>query len=326
MKEFFRITAALLGSAMLLGAMPVQAVYESPEEIAFSLRPMADSAHAYEIIGNRVTIPYEDAAAGTDVHFGIFIEAEEAELAFIRLELLSDSSSITLHDAADIYEKSEEAQTYALPDGTSFTTQYAHPYCLAKCNSFGDYLPSAMTMNANLETPGTGIFVWQGGTENTTSFLGGVSDYFSFVEFDVNIAPGTAPGTYHLDFLAEAEDGKSKPSYITSILEKEDNKIGYSDLVPTLKGAEIVVQAEDAQLRGDVDNDGKVNASDAADVLCAAAMYGATGSYGSLTDTQLAAADVDENAVVNASDGAYILQYAASKGAGNDPEWGKLIK
>ena len=78
---------------------------------------------------------------------------------------------------------------------------------------------------------------------------------------------------------------------------------------------------------GDVNLDSNINAGDAAMTLSAAAAYGATGSYGNLTATQIAAADIDENGSVNASDAAYILQYAAIKGAnGKEFDIQELVK
>ncbi len=80
-------------------------------------------------------------------------------------------------------------------------------------------------------------------------------------------------------------------------------------------------------LLGDVNLDNTINAGDAAMTLSAAAAYGATGSYGNLTATQIAAADIDENGSVNASDAAYILQYAAIKGAnGKEFDIRELVK
>ena len=80
-------------------------------------------------------------------------------------------------------------------------------------------------------------------------------------------------------------------------------------------------------LFGDVNNDSTINAGDAAMTLSAAAAYGATGSYGNLTDAQIEAADIDENGSVNASDAAYILQYAAIKGAnGKEFDIRELVK
>ncbi len=68
-------------------------------------------------------------------------------------------------------------------------------------------------------------------------------------------------------------------------------------------------------LLGDVNLDGKVDASDAADLLIALANVGA-GAESGLTDAQTAAADADGNGALNAGDAATILQYAAFIGAG----------
>ncbi len=66
---------------------------------------------------------------------------------------------------------------------------------------------------------------------------------------------------------------------------------------------------------GDLNSDTKVNASDAAMVLIAAANIGA-GADSGLTPEQTTAADVNDDTYVNASDAAIILQYAAEYGAG----------
>ena len=80
-------------------------------------------------------------------------------------------------------------------------------------------------------------------------------------------------------------------------------------------------------LLGDVNLDNTINAGDAAMTLSAAAAYGATGSYGNMTDAQITAADIDGNEAVNASDAAYILQYAAIKGAnGKEFDIRELVK
>lgn len=67
---------------------------------------------------------------------------------------------------------------------------------------------------------------------------------------------------------------------------------------------------------GDIDGTGTVNASDAANVLIAAAAIGASKDPG-LTDAQKKAADVNSDGSINATDAAIILQYAAYVGAGH---------
>ncbi|MCR4644158.1 MAG: endonuclease [Oscillospiraceae bacterium] len=66
---------------------------------------------------------------------------------------------------------------------------------------------------------------------------------------------------------------------------------------------------------GDLNEDGIVNASDAALILIAAASIGAEGSSG-LNAAQEQAADVNGDGIINASDAAIVLIYAAAAGAG----------
>ena len=66
---------------------------------------------------------------------------------------------------------------------------------------------------------------------------------------------------------------------------------------------------------GDLTQDEKVDASDAAMILVAAAKQG-SGQDSGLTEAQKTAADVNQDGKIDASDAAYILQYAAAKGAG----------
>ncbi len=68
---------------------------------------------------------------------------------------------------------------------------------------------------------------------------------------------------------------------------------------------------------GDFNDDGVINAGDAADVLIFAAELGA-GGQDDLTDAQFYAADTDSDGQINASDAANILEYAAYVGAGGD--------
>lgn len=82
-----------------------------------------------------------------------------------------------------------------------------------------------------------------------------------------------------------------------------------------------------AYYTGDVDNNGAVDARDAAAVLTYAARQGAgmagTLSGGEASDETVAfvAADVNGDGEVNAADAAMILQYSAQEGAGMSPRW-----
>ncbi|MCR4645244.1 MAG: hypothetical protein K5695_07530 [Oscillospiraceae bacterium] len=82
-----------------------------------------------------------------------------------------------------------------------------------------------------------------------------------------------------------------------------------------LGNAALSAMANDGLMLGDLNNDGVVNASDAAKVLIAAASLGA-GQGSGLTEAQELCADVNDDGIINASDAAQILIYAAYIGAG----------
>ena len=67
---------------------------------------------------------------------------------------------------------------------------------------------------------------------------------------------------------------------------------------------------------GDVNEDGTINASDAAKILIAAAQIGA-GYPSGLTERQALAANVISDENINASDAAVVLIYAVAVGAGH---------
>lgn len=66
---------------------------------------------------------------------------------------------------------------------------------------------------------------------------------------------------------------------------------------------------------GDLNTDGSVDASDAADILTVAAVMG-SGVESDLTEAQLAAADINADDMIDVIDAALVLQYAAHIGAG----------
>ena len=76
---------------------------------------------------------------------------------------------------------------------------------------------------------------------------------------------------------------------------------------------------------GDLNGDNTVNASDAAQVLIAAAAIGA-GQDPGLTESQMSVADVNGDKTINASDAAVILIYAAAIGAGQDVKLTDFVK
>lgn len=96
------------------------------------------------------------------------------------------------------------------------------------------------------------------------------------------------------------------------------------DVNPTALGHEVLAVetaiASGMYTLGDVNNDGDINASDAAIVLVYAAEVGAGGT-GTLDFMQRGVGNVNKDTDLNASDAASILIYAAEKGAGGNPSF-----
>ncbi|MBQ7004399.1 MAG: dockerin type I repeat-containing protein [Oscillospiraceae bacterium] len=78
---------------------------------------------------------------------------------------------------------------------------------------------------------------------------------------------------------------------------------------------------------GDLDTDGKIDASDAAELLALSAMKGATVNGGAdpFTAEQKSAADLNGDTFCDANDAAYILQFAAEAGAGSELTIGEFM-
>ncbi len=78
---------------------------------------------------------------------------------------------------------------------------------------------------------------------------------------------------------------------------------------------------------GDLDTDGKIDASDAAELLALSAMKGATVNGGAdpFTAEQKIAADLNGDTFCDANDAAYILQFAAEAGAGSELSIGEFM-
>ena len=110
-------------------------------------------------------------------------------------------------------------------------------------------------------------------------------------------------------------DGKSTQNITIEVTEEGLLPTTYTLTVRTLGSYEEPTEPKDAKL-GDVNDDGDVNASDAALVLIDSAQAGASGGGSKLTEKQQTAADVNKDGQVNASDAAVILIFSAAYNAG----------
>lgn len=117
------------------------------------------------------------------------------------------------------------------------------------------------------------------------------------------------------DLEVSTEAAKNADDYITVLA---DGSAYYAQGDELVKGK---FSLEPNYMLGDVNNDGLVNANDAAALLIASANKGGSAKKASASaakdDYMLLYGDVDSSGVINASDSAVILTYSALKGAGN---------
>ena len=202
-----------------------------------------------------------------------------------------DLRNDTRERAALLLLRSGSAVTAAIPDANGFVNCYVS----RKTND----ISAELTYNFR-DTSLMGCDVLSG------SCYGGNRDAITVTvpalpETGYNLAHMPA-GNYTL-YLSDIMDESAEPKpYPFTVRNSED--VQYVDII-----------IGEGILYGDVDENGQVNAADAALVLKAASFMGSGGNSG-LSKTQEDAADVNMDGAFNAADAALILQYAAYTGTG----------
>ncbi len=258
MKKILQKSIASVAALLLaVPVLPVSAVYESQDEIAFALRGIETEGCGYIVKDNTVYVAPSAAAAGTSVHIGMFIEADYADLSYLYARLETDYEGITFN--AESYQNpttyfSEESLPYVTEDGVEFSTRFK-PYCFGKINSSGVYVSNSFGVTNKFDDDLCGMnLTWMYGYGDkgvySGTFFGSRSDEYSFIELDVDIAAGTEAGTYRISFASNTDDGSMGETYLTS----DDSVIGddgkvtepiYNDFIPNLKDLEIIVTPTD---------------------------------------------------------------------------------
>lgn len=240
-----RAAAMLLCAGLVIPAVPANAAY-TPEEITLSLRPMASEEASYAIQENTVYLTAEQAQAGVSVHMGIYIEAERSDVTILSAKVASGCETITF-DSESCFNPSapgytEEAVTYTLSDGTTFSTNFK-PFCFGMLTAQGSYRPNCFGVNTGFQ-PEANTMITMITNTATMPFFGPASDELSFVEFDMDIAAGTAPGVYDLSFVCEADGTSLGKTYISSLRDGG----GYDDVIPQVENARIVISDQEVIL------------------------------------------------------------------------------
>ncbi len=237
-------TAALLTAAML-SALPAQASgYTDSSEIALDLKATSAPEGVYIADDNTVYLSPTAARTGVTLPCSVFVEADKCMVSAVSLLLQSDCDSITFCEDSYISAVTAGSEAaYALPDGSTFTTD-KKPYCFGTFTSDGKYDPQAFWYSPNFMTDYNAfklMYMRSGG--DLTAFLGGQSDWFSFTDVDLTIAPGTETGTHRIQFLTidPTRPTQEDPATVITSDISVDATPRYSKVTPTMKGLDILV-------------------------------------------------------------------------------------
>lgn len=130
------------------------------------------------------------------------------------------------------------------------------------------------------------------------------TDDYPLVTFDMTISPDIPDGTYEIYFLSEVEDaGINKESEVAM---RNDS---HYDGLPEMESLFIRIGEKKLQ-KGDIDGDGKIDATDASEVLVEYSRL-STDKPSGFTAEQTYAADIDNDGKVDSSDASSILRYYA---------------
>ncbi len=133
------------------------------------------------------------------------------------------------------------------------------------------------------------------------TFTGTASNDYPLAGFDAVIDSSVSYGDHEICFMTDYNDR-------CNILYRNDEDLSIDMSYPSgdhTKNLKIAVSDRDP---GDVDNSGKIEATDASQVLAAYANLSSGGASG-LTPAETAAADVNGDCMISAVDASYILNY-----------------
>ncbi len=242
MKKFIgRVAALVLCAGLCLPAIPARAAY-TPEEVALSLRPVSNGDYA--VVENTAYLTTGQAEEGASVHMGVYLEADHDDVLILALKLVSENENITFNEESYYNPTASgytsEPVTYTLSDGTSFSTTFK-PFCFGSLTAQGTYKPNCFGVETSFRQDENALLSMVMNT-TTMPFFGGSSDELSYIEFDVDIAPGTPAGVYDISFVHDADEDSLGHTYISS----DNGAGGYDDVFPTLENASIVISDEAA--------------------------------------------------------------------------------
>ena len=192
------------------------------ESIVLSIRPEKTS---YTVTTNNNVIYLQKENLPDTLHLGVYIDKYDSPCSNLMLKLCSDTDKITFIEDTfcnpDAY-RYDEARTYTLSDGTTFSTKF-QPYALGRINSAGNYEPGCFLDKADFDSTGKEMtFTWNydSGSYDTSGsklrnalLLTDIPDELSFIEFDVKLNQTISPGSYQLYFYTN--EAYNDSTYVT---------------------------------------------------------------------------------------------------------------
>ncbi len=331
MKAHNRILGTCTALAILFGtAIPVRA---DSIAVYYVLTPIEASC-GYSFSNSTLYLDKDFIDEDCTITIEMQIETEEdmyRYLRFLYATFVSDSEWVTLNSSSivsPILAYSSEELTYTLSDGTEFTSKYL-PYCMGYVKTVGSlFIYERNCFSWIVSDDSNGFHLTWMGNSVADSYVDSTRNY-SFTSFTITISADIEVGEYHITMPIGTDDNEQP---MNSVSFKEDSI--YDDVIPTAKGLTIVIRSTDDYLLGDVDQNGEINAKDAADILVYAAQHGTGDTSYTFTDgsdatleekVKTLCADVNDDGEINALDAALVLQYTAILGSQGTADWSEVL-
>lgn len=283
------------------------------------------------------------AAAVTGLQFPGVSAAEDAGMTF---RLTASQTYLTASDVAEgdlVLEGAMYIENYSGINMMRFVIGNDEGIVIENggfsdpCYLEGDYDPetSANVYNDYAETfDKRNLVVWYG--PGALWENGVVADETaSFVEYDIRIPQGTAPGRYHIFFdQSEVTLSSGKTAEMFYVYNQE-GKYGVDDR-PAVAVENCFVTIEPAALLGDVDCDGSIGTPDAQGVLAYYVMRNVMQEKDELKcmlrmnelypHTAFEAGDVNDDGLCDVADVLAVLEYFVIENIiGKEPDWDTII-
>lgn len=163
--------------------------------------------------------------------------------------------------------------------------------------------PASMLLSTNTQENFQSVMYSTGLSTDPMTFTGNASNDYPLAGFDAVIDTAIPAGKYEIAFTTGQRGNGCDILY-------RPNQIDIEEVFPEGKYAKSLNIAVSDRMLGDVNNSGKIDASDASKVLAEYAEL-SSGENGRFTEAESAAADTNGDGLISAIDASNILSYYA---------------